>query len=263
MDEYRERIKAFTIKAVREAKIHTAWLRPDKEYEEAFIKFVEGILRDSPDNLFLKEFLPFQGKIAWYGILNSLAQLAIKAAAPGVPDFYQGAELWDLSLVDPDNRRPVDFARRAEMLKIIRTRMAKDRSVLIDDLLASPEDGRIKLFTTHAALAARKSRKELFRDGAYLPVEIKGRLRRNLIAFARTLDKEAAIVIAPRFMTAVIPERSWPVGEVWAGTYLDLPDGLQRVRFRDAFTGKAISFSGPVEAAAALAQFPVAFLVTD
>jgi len=263
MDKYRERIKAFTIKAVREAKIHTAWLRPDKEYEEAFIKFVEGILRDSPENLFLKEFLPFQGKIAWYGILNSLAQLAIKAAAPGVPDFYQGAELWDLSLVDPDNRRPVDFARRAEMLKIIRTRMAKDRSVLIDDLLASPEDGRIKLFTTHAALAARKSRKELFRDGAYLPVEITGRLRRNLIAFARTLDKEAAIVIAPRFMTAVIPERSWPVGEVWAGTHLDLPDGLQRVRFRDAFTGKAISFSGPVEAAAALAQFPVAFLVTD
>jgi len=261
-EEYRGRIKAFAIKAVREAKIHTAWLRPDKEYEDAFIGFIEGLLRDSPDNQFLKEFLPFQKKVAWYGMLNSLSQLVIKAAAPGVADFYQGTELWDLSLVDPDNRRPVDFAKRMDMLRAIRAGMNTDRTRLIDGLLSSPEDGRVKLFATHAALAARRSRAALFRDGAYVPIETRGALRRNLIAFGRVLEKEAAVAVAPRFLSGVVAERNWPAGELWAGTDLVVPEGLQGVSLKDAFTGKTFVFSGPVEAGAVLDPFPAAFLVT-
>lgn len=261
MDEYRERIKAFTIKAVREAKIHTAWLKPDREYEEAFIRFVEGLLRDYPDNPFLKEFLPFQKKIAWYGMLNSLSQLVIKSAAPGVPDFYQGTELWDLSLVDPDNRRPVDFTKRKEMLEAIRKRMEEDRAELIRELLSSPEDGRIKLFATHAALTGRRAKRELFRDGSYVPIEVNGKLSRNLVAFARVLGKEAAIALAPRFMSDVVAEKSWPAGEIWEGTRFGAPKGLEGISFKDIFTGNRSTLSGPVEASAILDLFPVALLV--
>lgn len=261
LPEYRERIKAYMIKAVREAKIHTAWLRPDREYEEGFMQFIEGLL-SSPENGFLKEFLPLQGKVAWYGMINSLSQLLLKAASPGVPDFYQGSELWDLSLVDPDNRRPVDFGKRKALLGEVRARAAEDRDAFIKEMLATPEDGRIKLFMTHAALNERRSHHELFRNGSYEPVEVEGRLRRHLVAFARVLGEKAAIVLAPRLMAQVVPEREWPIGmEVWEGTFLRLPEGLKDSSWRDAFTGRLLKLEGLQDAGAALDSFPAALLI--
>ncbi|MBW7957654.1 MAG: malto-oligosyltrehalose synthase [Deltaproteobacteria bacterium] len=261
LSEYRERIKAYMKKAVREAKIHTAWLRPDMEYEEGFMQFIDAIL-SSPENGFLKEFLPLQKKTAWYGMINSLSQLVLKAASPGVPDFYQGTELWDLSLVDPDNRRPVDFGKRKALLDEIINRTAEDRSAFIRELLAAPEDGRIKLFVTHAALNERRSHHELFRGGAYEPIETEGRLRRHLVAFARVLGEKAAMVLAPRFMTQVVLERQWPLGpEVWEGTFLRLPEGLKYASWQDAFTGRELKLNGVQEAGAVLGSFPAALLI--
>src|SRR5208283_2465076 len=115
--EFIARIKSYIVKAVREAKVHTAWLKPDTEYENAYVSFAEKILARSEANAFLKEFIPFCQRVSHYGILNSLSQTLIKITSPGVPDFYQGSELWDLSLVDPDNRRPVDFEKRRSMRK--------------------------------------------------------------------------------------------------------------------------------------------------
>ena len=155
--EFVARIKSYIVKAVREAKVHTAWLKPDTEYENAYVSFAEKILAPSEANAFLKEFIPFCRRVSHYGILNSLSQTLIKITSPGVPDFYQGSELWDLSLVDPDNRRPVDFDQRRAMLAGIRAQDDADIDRLVQDLLSTREDGKIKLFLIYRALKAKKA----------------------------------------------------------------------------------------------------------
>jgi len=167
-----ERIKTYIVKAVREAKVHTAWLKPDTEYEETFVSFVESILEPTNENPFLREFLPFQKRVSHYGIFNSLGQSLIKMTAPGVPDFYQGTELWDLSLVDPDNRRPVDFEKGKTILREIRAKSESDVLNLINELLGTKEDGRIKLFLIHRALMGRNEKQEIFQRGEYIPLEV-------------------------------------------------------------------------------------------
>lgn len=179
-----QRIKAYIVKAVREAKVHTAWLKPDTEYENAYVSFAEKILARSETNAFLKEFIPFCRRVSHYGMLNSLSQTLIKIASPGVPDFYQGTDLWDLSLVDPDNRRPVDFELRRAMLAGIREQEDSNIGRLIQELLSTRMDGRIKLFLIYRALKARKTHREIFREGAYLPLGAAGRFRGHVIAFA-------------------------------------------------------------------------------
>ena len=161
--DFVQRIKAYIVKAVREAKVHTAWLKPDTEYENAYVSFAEKILARSEANEFLKDLIPFCRRVSHYGILNSLSQTLIKITSPGVPDFYQGSELWDLSLVDPDNRRPVDFEKRRAMLAGIREQDDADIGRLVQDLLATREDGRIKLFLIYRALKAKKANREIFR----------------------------------------------------------------------------------------------------
>jgi len=154
-DGFRGRLKDYLIKAAREAKLSTSWVEVDPDHEAALLGFADAILRASPRNRFLPSFLRLQARMARAGALNSLAQVAVKAVAPGVPDFYQGTELWDLSLVDPDNRRPVDFARRRRMLAGLRRRRPKD---LAPDLAADWADGRVKLFLTWKALSLRRER---------------------------------------------------------------------------------------------------------
>jgi maltooligosyl trehalose synthase (EC 5.4.99.15) len=139
-------MQSYIIKAVREAKVHTEWIRPDAEYEEACTTFVKEILTPAEGNSFLKEFLPFQKKIGYYGTFNSLSQVLLKITSPGIPDFYQGTELWDLNLVDPDNRRPVEFEKRKKFLQDITTKEKQDILGLIKELSANKADGRIKLF---------------------------------------------------------------------------------------------------------------------
>lgn len=260
---FRERVRQHMIKAVREAKIHTAWLKPDREYEEGFMEFIDGCLDDSGANPFLESFLPFQRKVAWFGMMNSLTQTLLKITCPGVPDFYQGTELWDLSMVDPDNRRPVDFGKRKALLADIEKRAGEDRAGLIDELLASPEDGRVKLFVTRMALRARRARQGLFSSGSYLPLESPGEHGRSVVAFARGCEGEAAVTVAPRFLTALVAEREYATGEKWGDTLLKLPEELWGYRWKDAFTERTLPAGKELKLRDGIASFPVALLLSQ
>ncbi|MBD1804617.1 malto-oligosyltrehalose synthase [Microcoleus sp. FACHB-SPT15] len=254
------RVKDYMLKSVREAKLHTAWLRPDSDYEEGFLAFVEKVLEPSDSNEFMKEFLPFQKWVAGYGIFNSLSQVLLKYTAPGVPDTYQGTELWDLSMVDPDNRRPVDYEQRMSFLKDIKERQQTDIGKLTDELLSTKEDGRIKLFLTHKVLQARKENLDVFQKGDYQPIEVSGKFKEHIVAFARSFGDTTAIAIAPRFFTSLVQPGDYPIGEVWADTQLQLPQGRQS-SWRDAITNQTISGTGAI--AQILQHFPVALLVSQ
>lgn len=234
--QYLQRIKEYVIKAVREAKVYTGWLKPDIDYEQAYISFVEDILSNSENNQFLKTFLPFQKKISHYGIFNSLSQALLKIASPGVPDFYQGTELWDLSLVDPDNRMPVDFEKRRNQLEYIKAKSAENNLDLISELFSTKEDGRIKFFVIYKALQARKNNSLIFQKGRYLPLKAGGRFRDNIIAFARNFENAWAIIVCPRFLTSVVTEEEFRFGkETWQDTYIELPQNLPSL-WKNIFT---------------------------
>jgi (1->4)-alpha-D-glucan 1-alpha-D-glucosylmutase len=261
--EFIERIKAYMIKAVREAKVHTAWLKPDTTYESAYLAFVEAILSTSEKNRFLNEFLPFQHRIAHYGVFNSLAQTLIKITAPGVPDFYQGTELWDLSLVDPDNRRPVDFQKRREILTEIRERLNGERLSLVSELLRTLKDGRIKLFLIHQALQVRNKHARLFQNGVYVPLQAQGGFSQHIVAFARTYEGQWVITIVPRFLTTLIQEGEYPLGRsLWSDTHLPLTEtgcGL----WRNILTNQRLRCADKVFVGDALEHLPVALLISE
>lgn len=220
----RPRFEQFVVKANREAKLHTSWSNPNPDYEAALVRFVSVILALSPRNAFLRDFRRLQQRIAYFGAINSLAQVLIKVTAPGIPDFYQGNELWDFSLVDPDNRRPVDFAARQRALRSLRNARAPGRRALRAALLTRWRDGRIKLFVTQAALQARRAHRQVFEAGAYLPLETTGRHKRHILAFARRLQNQWALTIVPRCVAALDSRVRAPLGRVdWADTAVALP----------------------------------------
>jgi (1->4)-alpha-D-glucan 1-alpha-D-glucosylmutase len=257
------RVKEYIIKAVREAKVHTAWLKPDTTYEDAFIAFVEDILTPSGHNQFLREFLPFQKKVAFYGIFNSLSQALVKVTSPGVPDFYQGTELWDFNLVDPDNRRPVDFKTRRLFLEDIKARSQQDILKLIDGLLSNKEDGRIKLFVIYRALQARRENRPVFQEGRYIRLKASGRLKDHIIAFARSHEKHWAITVAPRFFTPLIGEGEAPLGQdVWDDTVVVLPGGAPAL-WKDAMSDRVIKGRKDFPVGEALRCFPVSLLIGE
>lgn len=257
---FTERLNQYAVKAVREAKAHTAWLKPDNDYEEAFLSFIEHILGPSEENQFLASFLPFQRKVAFYGMLNSLSQTIIKLTAPGVPDFYRGTELWDLNLVDPDNRRPVDFGMRISFLREIQAEACTRALELITELRATEHDGRIKLFLIYMALKARKEHAELFEKGAYAPLKVSGELRDHLIAFSRNHGTLWALTIAPRFLTGLVKEGEYPLGhQVWADTSIHLPEGAPSL-WEDAITQQGVKGQGALLAGQVMRHFPVAML---
>lgn len=259
--EFVERVKDYVIKAVREAKVHTAWLRPDSDYENGFIAFVEDALKPGEDNEFMKAFLPFQKLVAEYGIFNSLSQTLLKSTSPGVPDFYQGTELWELSMVDPDNRRPVDFEQRLGFLKDIKEKAQKDVLKLIDELLASSEDGRVKLFLTTKILEARNKNLEVFQNGDYLPLEVVGKFKDHIVAFARKYENKVAITVAPRLLTSLVGQGEYPLGEqVWHDTQLKLPQEMPS-GWQDAIASQAIQANGTLLVGEVLKYFPVALLI--
>jgi (1->4)-alpha-D-glucan 1-alpha-D-glucosylmutase len=255
------RIKDYAIKAVREAKVHTAWLQADTAYEDAYLSFIDKILDPGPDNAFMKAFLPFANKVAHFGLLNALSQTLIKTTSPGIPDFYQGTELWDLNLVDPDNRRPVDFEKRKAMLKAIQERAKHDMLGCIEELLATKKDGRLKLFLIHKALGMRARLPTLFQEGRYIPLRISGTLKDHLIAFARQQDRDWAVTIAPRFLIGLIEEGQYPLGpEIWQDTSLMLPENRPRT-WRDAITEQIVEGEGRLIIGDALRFFPVSLLI--
>ncbi len=262
--EYRERLKAYMIKAVREAKVHTEWLKPDIAYEEAFVGFAEEFLKTEPPTAFLNDFLPFAQKIAFHGMLNSLSQAVLKVAAPGIPDFYQGTELWDLHFVDPDNRRPVDFELRARILTDIKRREKEDRAGLIRELLERWRDGRVKLYTIYKGLNLRREENELFRSGDYVPLYAGGEMKESVCASLRRSGERAALVAAPRFTTRLAPAGALPLGnDVWRDSTLTLPAGSAK-RWINVFTGEEIDAGAGGEKRLRLADvfrsFPVALL---
>jgi (1->4)-alpha-D-glucan 1-alpha-D-glucosylmutase len=253
-------MKAYAIKAAREAKTLTSWLLPNTEYESAVISFVESILQPDAENPFLKEFVPFQEKVAFFGLWNSLAQTLLKIASPGVPDFYQGTELWDLNLVDPDNRRPVDFVQRARFLEEIIRRSDDDILALIADLLASKDDGRVKLFLIHRALKARQELAELFAEGSYFPVKVKGKHRRRVVAFGRQWGEKCAAAVVPRFLVGLVKEGESPLGElVWEDTHLILPH-FCRGSWTNSITGQVLGRDHLMPVGRIFEHFPAALL---
>ena len=252
-----ERIKEYMIKAVREAKIHTAWLKPDTAYEELLIRFIDKILMETEQNRFLYEFIPFQRKVAHYGIFNALSQTLLKITSPGIPDFYQGTELWDLSLVDPDNRRSVDFSKRETFLREIQDRAQDNMAALLQDLLWDRESGKIKLFLIHRALRARKQRHQLFEKGDYIPLTVEGPHKDHVIAFLRRKGYFAALTVVPRFLASLIGEDEIPLGaKVWGNTHIVLSGESER--WRNIFTEHRIESKENVPVADILKNFPVA-----
>jgi (1->4)-alpha-D-glucan 1-alpha-D-glucosylmutase len=205
-----ERMQAYVVKAAREAKEQTSWLNPDSLYEEGLTTFVEQLLDQEGSRAFLDSFEPFVSRVALLGALNSLSQLALKLGMPGVPDLYQGTEFWDLSLVDPDNRRSVDFRERIAALSLIGEQADWEK------LAHAWPDGRIKLALMRALLTLRERAPALFTEGGYRAVDVTGPHRNEVIAFARTRGRDAVIVAVGRlFGRATQGGRHWPSGSAW------------------------------------------------
>jgi (1->4)-alpha-D-glucan 1-alpha-D-glucosylmutase len=231
-------------------------------------EFIARILETGEQNQFLREFAPFQEKVARAGIFNSLSQTLLKITAPGVPDFYQGTEVWNLSLVDPDNRRPVDYERNRELLSSVKTREEENPSALVDELMRKPEDDRLKLYLTRRALTFRTKASELFAGGSYVPLRALGARSRHVVSFARRHEEKEAIIIAGRFFTRLCRiRRELPVGaRAWRDTVVLLGEGgAAGATYRDALTGKkfrAVDYNGTSALILldVLAHLPVALL---
>lgn len=231
-----ERVTEFTIKAAREAKRRTSWVRPDEAHEAALRQFVAALL--GPESgAFQQDFARLQRRIAAVGAWNSLAMLTLKLASPGVPDFYQGSELWHFRLVDPDNRQPVDFARRRAMLAALPEgplTPAQTRS-----LLADFADSRIKLLVTHRGLQLRRQRPRLFADGDYQRLEVQGRRSGHVCAFVRRWQEQWLLCAVPSRLGQLTTGRP-PIGHgIWRDTEVLLPDGAPTT-FRDELTGRQL-----------------------
>jgi len=245
--DFGKRIKEYLVKAAREGKTYTSWLNPDEEYEQALCTFTERILEDTRDNRFRQELQLLAEPVAYYGALNSLAQVVLKAMCPGVPDFYQGTELWDLSLVDPDNRRPVDFERRIALLKELQQR--ETSPALAQEMLEAWGDGRIKLYVTWKVLNLRRVQAELFASGTYIPLKAVGPTQEHVCALARRSGENWVVAAIPRLpvrlttggSSVALPEAKPPVGEsVWTNTVLVLP-AVAPTRWRNILTGEVIN----------------------
>ncbi len=266
----RERIAAYMHKATKEAKVHTSWINPNQAYDSAVRNFVWRLLPDGGRGRFLEAFLPFQRRVAYYGQFNSLSQLLLKLTAPGVPDIYQGTELWDLSLVDPDNRRPVDYPLRRAQLADLKTRLESTDSgqtALARELLKSSHDGCIKLYVTYRTLNFRRAHAELFSRGTYKALEATGARQDHVCAFARTLEDQASITVTPRLVVGLTDGvEQLPVGEsVWKDTRLVLPSDQLAGHYRNLFTGEVYRIAercgiATLSLAEVCGHFPVALL---
>ncbi|MBD1397788.1 malto-oligosyltrehalose synthase [Pontibacter sp. JH31] len=253
-----ERVQEYLVKAFREAKVNTNWSSPNEEYETAVKDLVKQLLQE--DEEFMASFQPFFRKAAHFGWLYSLCQTLLKTTCPGVPDIYQGCELWDFSLVDPDNRRPVDYDQRQQFLKEIK---AKDKQKeLLQELLKSPNDGKVKLYLLHKVLHLRNELKQLFDKGNYLPLQLKGRYSEHAIAFARQREGNWCLVVVPRLLTGIISENELPLGEeAWGDTELELPADAPQ-QWKQLFGDTHMQATKAIPLADLFASFPVALLTS-
>jgi (1->4)-alpha-D-glucan 1-alpha-D-glucosylmutase len=267
-----ERLNAFMQKAVREAKVHTSWIDEDAAYGQAVARFVDAVLRGRHAARFLHSFVPFQRRVAYFGMINSLAQLVLKLASPGVSDFYQGNELWDLSLVDPDNRRAVDFSLRRQLFDELRPLIESAErgdavGATFSGLLDEWADGRIKLFVTAVGLRFRRRHADVTLDGSYVPLRPHGPAAEHIVAFARLHATGVLLAMTPRLVASLTADtRPLPLGdETWRTTGVMLPDALRVSHYRHLFTGESIGPSGDtnhasIRAADVFRTSPVALL---
>lgn len=239
-EHFPSRVSEFLLKAAREAKTYTAWVLPDEQHEKALLRFAQEVL--SPNaHTFRNDFLRLQRKLAWHGMLNSLSQVLIKITAPGVPDFYQGSELWDFSMVDPDNRRLVDYQHRIQMLEEIRRDHSASPRHFFSSLLKKWQDGRIKLYLSDRALDFRRANATLYQQGEYIPLQAFGPAEASVCAFARRHENQWAITAVPRLSTRLASTGRWPVGEkVWMDTSLEIPPDAPNI-WHCILTGETIS----------------------
>ncbi len=267
----RGRLREYMLKAAREAKCDTSWVKPVSEYEEALMAFVDAVTDPEASADTLDALEAFAAPVARVGLWTALAQVALKLTVPGVPDLYQGTELWDFSLVDPDNRRAVDYEERTRILaELARFESMDDssRALALARWLAAPEDGRVKMHLTHRLLRLRRTYPEIFARGSYEALYAEGEQARHLICFARCYEDEALLVVVPRHYWALTEgARRLPAGPgVWGATRIPLPASCAAWSWRQVLAPGAARPLGPVAsqgvlAAELLAQFPIAVLV--
>jgi len=269
LDAYRERIQRYMVKAAREAKAYTSWISVNAEYEDALTTFVATLLDASPTNAFLADLRANYLVFAWFGALNSLSTSLLHFTAPGVPDLYQGDELIELNLVDPDNRRPVDYVRRREALHCLQQLAALPSAALpaqVQALLATPYDGRAKLWTIYRALELRQQHPEIFAQGDYAPINVAGTRGRHVIAYARRYGKRGVIAVAGRMFASLgLDPGELPIGEqAWGDTALELPLITPGTRLNNVLTGEQFTcVETRLPLARVFAHFPGALLAYE
>jgi (1->4)-alpha-D-glucan 1-alpha-D-glucosylmutase len=266
LEHYAERIDAYMRKAAREAKVHTSWINPNPAYEDALSGFVHALLAREQANPFLDDLRQQAAQVEWFGSLSTLSMTLVKFTSPGVPDLYQGNELVDLSLVDPDNRRPVDYAPRAQLLDELYGLDSTDMARVAQGFLAAPQDGRAKLLVTWRLLELRKRRLELLRDGDYRGLAASGARAAHLLAFARSHGRHVLVTLAGRLFAQLLREPGrLPLGEdVWGDTTVEVPDLPASATLINAITGERVTLrDGRIRLAEAFATFPGAVLLGE
>jgi len=257
----RQRVQDHIIKATREAMVHTRWTRPNQPHEDALVKFVAKMFSSQDNREFLQDFRQFQKKVAYFGMVNGLSQTLLKIAAPGVPDFYQGSELWDLRLVDPDNRGPIAFDKRAAALHSIANGDAADSGQALRHLIEHWHDGRIKLYLIWKAIRFRRDHADLFRDGEFVPLQSAGSYSRNVTAFLRRQGPSWALAAVPRWLSQVPAKGK---GEFnWGDTKIMLPSDSpahwNNILTRTTLASKNEAADPHVMVDDLFQEFPVAF----
>lgn len=244
VSEFRARVVGYMEKATREAKVHTSWVNPNQAYDAAVRDFAARLLPDDPDAPFLADLAEFLRPIVFFGRINSLSQTLLKLACPGVPDFYQGTELWSLDLVDPDNRRPVDYNRRRAALTELKNRSSKPQRLpqTVKDLLNTSGNGHVKLHLIHHALRFRAQHPALFERGDYVPLECNGELGEHVCAFSRSQANHSVVVVVPRLVFSLMKgQMDWPLGNgIWKDTRIVLPGLDSGVAFRNVLTEETV-----------------------
>lgn len=251
--KYQERIQNYMLKSIREAKVYSSWINPNVDYENAMQKFIADILSLDPDNQkFLIDFVSFTEKIQRLGIYNALAMTVLKMTSPGVPDVYQGNELWDFSLVDPDNRHPVDFKHCQHLLKSIKDK--KNDNGFVEAIVENAIDGRIKLFVTFKLLNMRRENYAIFTEGEYVPLKVEGKEAEHIVAYSRQLEDKEIIIVAACCVDKLFEAKSWD------NTKIFLSEKSEKV-YVDIFTGNEYQLEASVEVSALLDILPFTVLV--
>jgi len=260
---FSERIENYMLKAIRESKRNTSWINQNIPYENAVSKFVKALLNPGAKNRFLNDFVPFQRLVARIGLWNSLSQTLLKLTTPGVPDIYQGNDLWDFSLVDPDNRRPVDYEHRTRVFESIRKWSASPDPTSVSHLLETAEDGRLKMYVIWKTLCLRKQWPNAFQQGEYLPLTVQGAKADHIVAFIRKDEHASVLVVVPRLVANALADSNLPPtgSSMWGDTHVLLPSGSMSQTYQNAFTGEAKDIplgDAKIAVSELLAYFPVA-----